>query len=505
MRAGNVGSMQNENWEEDGNKTCAMNASKTSICHHGLVPVLGVQVEAVQDVQNAIRFATLHNLRVVIKTSGHDFLGRSAAAGSFLIWMHKLKNITIHESFVPESGCAHHGAAITVVGGVPWGEVYDALKPTGYILVGGMSLTVGAGGGFVQGGGHGALSPTFGLAVDSVLQMEVVTADATLRVTNECQEADLFFALRGGGGGTFGVVTSITYKLNPNPSNLVGAILQLNPPSGTAWTTATQEEILTVWAQGTAPLDAAHWAGYWSFNPNLFFGNFLVPATETAARATFTPVVQALSQIQNVTTTLYLIHSYSTFQEWHSAVYGLIFPLTHTDYTGARGVLGSRIIPFSALKNPRGLAKIIVAAIQLSESFSVLGHMVVGPGVRMGDPLRQTSVTPAWREGLWHLTTRSSWSWNATEMEKRAARVHTRSFVEMLQTAFPEAGAYVNEASVDELDWMKSFWGKENYARLRATKLRVDPLGLFICRQCVGSELWSEDGNCIQDASFVGS
>lgn len=227
MRADNAGSMQNENWEEDGNETCAMNTPKASICHQGLVPVLGVQVEAVHDVQNAIRFATLHNLRVVVKTSGHDFLGRSAAAGSFLVWMHQFKNSTVHESFEPEGGCGqYHGAAITVVGGVAWGEVYDALKSTGYILVGGMSLTVGATGGFVQGGSHGALSPSLGLAVDNILQMEVVMADATVQITNECQEADLFFALRGGGGGTFGVVTSVTYKLHPNPSNLVDTTLE---------------------------------------------------------------------------------------------------------------------------------------------------------------------------------------------------------------------------------------------------------------------------------------
>lgn len=498
MRADNPGSMQYENWEEDGDKSCAMNAPRTSTCHQGLVPVLGVQVEAVHDVQNAVRFAALHNLHVVVKTSGHDFLGRSAAAGSFLIWMHKFKGITIHQSFEPEGGCAHYrGAAITVVGGIPWGEVYDALKPTGYILVGGMSLTVGATGGYVQGGGHGALSPTFGLAVDNVLQMEVVTADATLRVTNECQEADLFFALRGGGGGTFGVVTSVTYRLHPNPSNLVGAVLELNPPNGATWTTANQEEILTAWAQSTVALDAAHWAGYWSINPNLFSGFFLVPATETAARATFSPVVQALSQIQNVTTTLYSIHSYSTFQDWHSAIYNQIFPRTQTDYTGVRGVIGSRIIPLSALENPRSLAKTIVAAVELSEGSGVLGHMVAGPGVRMGDPLRQTAVTPAWRDGLWHLTTWSSWSWNATDVEKTAARIQARSIVELLQTAFPDAGAYVNEASVDELDWMRSFWGIKNYARLMVTKLRADPLGLFVCQHCVGSELWSEDGSCM--------
>jgi FAD/FMN-containing dehydrogenase len=457
--------------------------------------VRGVRVEAVDDVQKAVRFASLHDLRVVVKSSGHDFLGRSAAAGSFLIWMHKLKSIRIHE---PWGGCGVYSeAAITVVGGVSWGEVYDALKGTGHVVVGGMSLTVSATGGYVQGGGHGALSPSLGLAVDNVLQMEVVTADGALRVTNACQEPDLFFALRGGGGGTFGVVISVTYKLHPNPPNLVATVLQLNPPRGsTTWITKTQEEILAVWSHGTVSLDAARWTGYWSFSASRFFGNFLVPATEAAATEAFTPLVQLLSRIDNVTVSLYLMSSFATFQDWHSWIYDLVYPETHTDYTGSYVVLGSRIVPFSALDDPRRVAKAIVAGLAVSRG--VLGHMVIGPGVRAGDHM---AVTPAWRAGVWHLTGSWSWSWNATGVEKRAARAQARRFAEVLQSAFPDSGAYVNEASVDEPGWAASFWGRENYARLVAIKSRVDPCGLFVCRQCVGSELWDEDGNCRDERS----
>ena len=458
--------------------------------------MLGVEVEAVIDVQNAIRFATRHNLRVVVKTSGHDFLGRSTAAGSFLIWMHKLKSIRIHEPWAGPRG--HHEAAVTIVGGVLWGEVYDALKPTDYIAVGGMSLTVGATGGFVQGGGHGALSPSFGLAVDNVLQLEVVTADGTLRVADACQEPDLLFALRGGGGGSFGVVTSVTYKLHKNPENYVGTILQLNPRRTTSWTMETQEEILTMWSQGSVSLDAAKWAGYWHFSSLEIFGHFLVLANETAARAQFTPLVEALSRIENVMASVYLMASFSTFQEWHGSLYDQIYPRTHTDYTGGHAVLGSRIIPVSALSSPRRLAKTIVEALAVCGDYGVLAHMVIGPGVRAGDPDNQTAVTPAWREGVWHLATVGSWAWDAAEVEKRAAQTQARSFSGLLQSAFPGAGAYVNEASVEELDWAASFWGRENYARLVEIKMRVDPSGVFTCWQCVGSELWSEDGNCPQ-------
>ena len=96
--------------------------------------------------------------------------------------------------------------------------------------------------------------------------------------------------------------------------------------------------------------------------------------------------------------------------------------------------------------------------------------MVIGPGVRAGD---HVAVTPAWRAGVWHLTGSWSWRWDATGVEKRAARAQARRFAEVLQSAFPESGAYVNEASVDEPRWAASFWGRENYARLVAAATPV--------------------------------
>jgi FAD/FMN-containing dehydrogenase len=79
----------------------------------------------------------------------------------------------------------------------------------------GSDESVGAVGGWLQGGGHGALANTLGLGADRVLQFRVVTPDGVLRVANACQHEDLFFALRGGGGGTFGVVLDATVRVAP--------------------------------------------------------------------------------------------------------------------------------------------------------------------------------------------------------------------------------------------------------------------------------------------------
>ena len=68
---------------------------------------------------------------------------------------------------------------------------------------------------FQKGGGHSALSPALGLGVDRVLQFKIVTPDGKYRTVNKCQDSDLFFALRGGGGGTFGVVLESTFMASP--------------------------------------------------------------------------------------------------------------------------------------------------------------------------------------------------------------------------------------------------------------------------------------------------
>ena len=131
--------------------------------------------------------------------------------------------------------------------GVQWFEAYEAAKQKNRVLVGGISPrgTISAAGGWLQGGGHSAMSPNYGLGmqnphsvikwcshhrfvgVDNVLEFTIVTADGSHVIANAYNNQDLFWALRGGGGGTWGVVTSASYKTHPSIP-LSGAILNVN-------------------------------------------------------------------------------------------------------------------------------------------------------------------------------------------------------------------------------------------------------------------------------------
>lgn len=186
-------------------------------CQQGHYSQYVVNASSVADVVSAIRFAKWRNLRLVIKNTGHDFLGRSTGYGALSIWTHYLKDIAYHESF-QASNCpvSSKETAATLGAGVQVYEMYEALEAHGMTMVGSANPTVGVMGWF-QGGGHGPLSSTYGMGAHNLIEATVVLPSGEVVVTNECRYPDLFYALRGGGGGTFGVVVNATMKAYPSP------------------------------------------------------------------------------------------------------------------------------------------------------------------------------------------------------------------------------------------------------------------------------------------------
>ena len=107
--------------------------------------------------------------------------------------------------------------AVSLGAGALWVHAYDAVttKAGGYVQGGGC-MTVGVAG-LVQSGGFGSFSKRFGLAAAILLEAEVVTADGVPRIANACLHPDLFWGLKGGGGGSLGVVTRVTLRVHPLP------------------------------------------------------------------------------------------------------------------------------------------------------------------------------------------------------------------------------------------------------------------------------------------------
>lgn len=137
-------------------------------------------------------------MRLNVKNTGHDFHGRSNAPGSLSIWVHHLNQTRYHDGSFKPKGCRQSidGNALTVGGGVTGHIAYQAAGQHNQTVVGGMAGTVGLAG-HSSGGGHSVLSSTYGLGVDQILQIEVVTPAGDILTVNECQDQDLFWALRG--------------------------------------------------------------------------------------------------------------------------------------------------------------------------------------------------------------------------------------------------------------------------------------------------------------------
>src|ERR1700689_4275188 len=180
--------------------------------------VYAVAAETVQDVAAAVNFARTNNLRLVVKGGGHSYQGTSNAADSLLIWTRHMNAITTHDAFVG-AGCdgrAEPQPAVSIEPGAIWGQAYDAVTTKGGRYVqGGGCLTVGVAG-IILGGGFGSFSKAYGTAAASLIEAEVVTADGDVRIANACSNPELFWALKGGGGG-FGVVTRVTLRTHPLP------------------------------------------------------------------------------------------------------------------------------------------------------------------------------------------------------------------------------------------------------------------------------------------------
>src|SRR5690349_19375691 len=143
----------------------------TTACQLGNAPIYAVNVSNFRDVQAGFEFAQEKNVRLVVKNTGHDYLGRSNGQGALSLWTHNLKEIT----FLNYTSSRYTGPAVRIGAGVQAYEIYDAAAARGLRFVGGFCPTVGVAGGFVGGGGHGLLMGAYGLAADNTLEYEVVT------------------------------------------------------------------------------------------------------------------------------------------------------------------------------------------------------------------------------------------------------------------------------------------------------------------------------------------
>jgi hypothetical protein len=183
----------------------------------GAYPAYVVNATSPEQISIALRWAKQNSIRVIVKNTGHSYAGRSIGHGSLSIWAHNLRGIEYMENFKTTSCPTKHTMETARIAAGHTGiEVQLAMSKHNRIAVTGANPDVGLVG-WLTGGGHGFLTQTYGMGADQLLEAKIVTPNGDILLTNPWNNAELFFAIRGGGGGTYGVVTEMVLKVYPTP------------------------------------------------------------------------------------------------------------------------------------------------------------------------------------------------------------------------------------------------------------------------------------------------
>jgi FAD/FMN-containing dehydrogenase len=211
-------------------------------------PALIARCVDVADVIGAVNFAREHTLTLAVRGGGHNGAGLAGCDGGLVIELSRMKGIQVDPA----------ARTVRVEGGCTWGDVDHATHAFGLATPSGFISTTGVGG-LTLGGGIGYLSRTHGLTLDNLLGVDMVLADGSFVSANAQEHADLFWAVRGG-GGNFGVVTSFLFRLHPISTVYGGPML---------WPMEQAAELLAFWRDFilSAPEDINGWFGFVTVPP----------------------------------------------------------------------------------------------------------------------------------------------------------------------------------------------------------------------------------------------
>ncbi|KZT19613.1 FAD-binding domain-containing protein [Neolentinus lepideus HHB14362 ss-1] len=487
IRTSTFGAYINTQWEtcQASNEGCVLDALNASnpqafqppaCCFQGSIPSYYIDVQEVNDVQAAIKFSEANLVPLVIKNSGHDYKGRSSAPNSLALWVHNLQGIQYHQSFSPDDCHGPSVPAVTFGAGVNQGSLYEFAEQMNITIPGGTDTTVAAGGGYLQGGGHSTMSNVFGLAVDRVIQYRVVIANGTYVIANKCQHPDLFFALRGGGGGTFGVVMEVTTMALPRVSAPT-VYIAYNDSSinQAAFLRFMIQNALSYAKQGSELTTLLGWGGYIAPTEGATLTNPLLNGSEAQ---------DSLSSLKSLVLTelqgQFTFNIYPSYLSVYNAVpigypyyyASRLIPVTNFESTNSQEQLFSTLLP---LMHGPGLN---VSIINLVAPF----HYGLTAGT---STINATSITPAWRNALWHVMIPTYWNYSTPPATIKEIQNELTKTMAPLRDITPESGAYINECDIQEPNFSESFWG-DNYNKLLSIKNEYDPSRLFDCWQCVG-------------------
>ncbi|KAL4893314.1 hypothetical protein BDV59DRAFT_207807 [Aspergillus ambiguus] len=476
------------------NEECYVNSPKDVPCGQGRIPLYAVVAETVEEVQATVRFARERDLRLIVRNTGHGSV-RSCGPDSLQINLSKFKSINHTQHFIPQGGSQSMGQAVTLGAAILGHDASETGAKEGFFILPGICSTVGIAGGYLQGGGLSYLSPIYGMPADNALEFVVVTAKGEIVVANDFQNQDLFWALRGGGGGTFGIAVSSTVRaFSDVPATAVSLNVTI-PANESADREKLWSSLRAVLSMYPALDDKQNGVVVMlALMPDQHH-TAIVSLIGWAVNATIADVDAQYAPLCAQLDALGIPYTYSTlFQPSLAAL--LATPLA-MDIGGDNIVEGSIFLSKDLFYEADGPARIvdIVARSQVWPG-DYVGFELSGGQVRENKDVVDTPIHPTWRDSLALMWLRRNMSSSPSPAEQVEYRRNMTMFqMPLLRSLESRMGSYVNVADMDEPKFQDAFWG-DNYERLYRIKKEWDEDGLFIVRAGVGSEDWDEEGLC---------
>ena len=511
--------------------------------------VYAVVARNADDIAAAVNFARDNNLRLVIKGRGHSYIGASNAPDSLLIWTRHMTDVEMHAAFVPR-GCEGKIApqpAVTMGAGTCWLKAYEAVTTEGGRYVqGGGCTTVGVAG-LILGGGFGSFSKRYGTGAGNLLEAEVVTADGRTRIANACTHPDLFWALKGGGGGSFAAVSKLTVRTHDLPEYFGVTNFKIKAPSDDAYRRLLREFVSFY----SAHLFNQHWGEQVHVRgDNILEIDLLSQGlNDEHLRAVWQPFLDWVKssplgfsipgRFANGSLPARRMWDAGWLAEhWPEIVYprnGNPFhailddvlvrvmhePLFHRDdrpgaapsdfwWDADGGQVGWYIWGYDSLWMPASLLASNSQGRLADTLFAASRHAWIelhfNKGLAGARPeaiaaARDTATNPAVLTAFALAIVANGEGpaypgipGHEPEVARgRAAAKAIGRCMERLRAVAGQSGSYVNETNYFKKGWRQAFWG-ESYSRLARIKQKYDPDGLFFAHHGVGSEEWSSDG-----------
>ncbi|KAI0888068.1 FAD-binding domain-containing protein [Annulohypoxylon maeteangense] len=483
-------------WGEGDTCHATLQPQSGDTCTQGAFPTFVINATTARQIQIGVNFARNRNLRLVIKNTGHDFVGRAVGLGSLSIWTHYLKDF----EYLPRYQVGEYdGKAGRVGAGIESWEMFSQMDKYNVTFVVAGGYTVGAYGGWMAGGGHSALASKYGLGADQVLSLQVVTADGRFITADPNQNTDLFYALRGGGGSTFGVVTSAVVKAHP-------------------YTTVLSTSIRFSTSEVNGSVDPSENEKFWKgFDLYHEFGKKIVDDGGTACmlKSPSAPYVSRMSSSNDSYSFMTDVELPNVSEEYLSAFVQPLLddlqaagidvtaraPSPATNWlASARAGIGdtpgssrfaSRLLPRANFEDPELFQATQLALRQsIEEGYRFHGIHIQPTEAVAGYPGSGNAVNPAFRRAIMHADLFDSTTIRGlSPMAWKETHAQLANAMDRWRNVTPGAGAYINECDVEEPEWQQAFFGS-NYERLLEIKKARDPWGVFYAPTTVGSEGW---------------